>query len=267
MKRWLMIGVLALLPTFSFALSAKAFIVTDMDGTVILSSAADEPRSIASITKLVTVKRNEDLDPNKRITITREDARAGNMHKRGTPLRVGRSYTRAQLIELALVSSDNVAAIALGRMAEQEFVPLPELPENTQIVEASGLDPNNQSTARELAELARSMYNTPTALNSIKGSTEIGKRGSTNPLLGAPGWTFHLSKTGFIRASGGCLVTITQIRDRMMTVVILGSKDTRQRWRDLAELRTMLGDVGFYEPTWTKARTKRHHTKHRKPRT
>ena len=245
MIRAIIAGFILLFPIFSFALTAKAFIVTDMDGTVIMSSAPDEERAIASITKLVTVERSKYLDQNELITITKEDVKEGHMRK--TPLRAGKAYTRAQLIELALIPSDNVAAIALGRtasIAEIGYL----LPEHTIIVEASGLDPNNKSTARDLAEYARSLYNTPTAAVSVQEVTEVGKRGSTNPLLNKQGWVFYLSKTGFIRDSGGCLVVITMVGDKLMTIAILGSKDTHQRWNDLIEIRTMLGDAGFYEP-------------------
>jgi D-alanyl-D-alanine endopeptidase (penicillin-binding protein 7) len=248
MKKLLLAGLLLLTPLTTLALSAKSFIVTDMEGEVIMSSDADEPRPIASITKLVTAARNEGLDPFEYITITKQDMRDGASLRRNTPLKVGKKYTRQQLTELALISSDNVAAVALGRVANEVGEEI-DLPEHTTIVEASGLSPENKSTAREIADIARALYNSPTAIVSIQETTEVGKKYSTNPLLNKPGWKFYLSKTGFIRAAGGCLVVITEIGDRLLTIAILGSSDTSQRWRDLVEIRTMLGDDGFYTPT------------------
>lgn len=248
MKKLFIAGLLLLAPLMSFALSAKSFIVTDMDGEVIMSSDADEQRSIASITKLVTVARNEGLDPSELITITKQDMKDGAGLRRNTPLKVGKKYTRQQLTELALISSDNVAAVALGRAANDIGEEI-DLPEHTTIVEASGLNPENKSTAREIADIARAMFNTPIAIVSVQETTEVGKKYSTNPLLNKPGWKFYLSKTGFIRAAGGCLVVITEIGDRLMTIAILGSADTSQRWKDLAEIRTMLGDENFYKPS------------------
>lgn len=241
MKRAL-ITLCFLASTAHAAITAKSYIVTDMDGRVIAERQADDPRSIASITKLITAERNQALPPDEQIVILQSDLQEGRM--RSTPLKVGQAYTRSALIELALVSSDNVAAIALGRSAPEASVP------GIQIVEASGLNPQNRATARALAEYARHLYLTAgeLAATSVKRTTEISARHSTNPLLARPGWEFQLSKTGFINEAGGCLVVITKIRDEFMTVVILGSASVKQRWRDLIELRRELGDRNFAAP-------------------
>lgn len=230
------------------AQTANAFIVQDLSGEVLLQRNADDQRPIASITKLFTAKAAEKLDPNELITIEKSDIQQGRM--RSTPLKAGQSYTRQQLIELALVSSDNVAAIALGRAA-----PFSDTP-HAVLVEASGLDAANQSSARQLAAAARELYNTDLAAISTHTHATVGNRKSTNPLLTQSGWTFYLSKTGFINSSGGCLVVITQMAGRVVTVVILGASNTRQRWKDLAELRRQLGDTDFSEPVAAKKRRK-----------
>jgi D-alanyl-D-alanine endopeptidase (penicillin-binding protein 7) len=231
------------------AVSADAYIITDMEGKVLLEKNADEVRAIASISKLVVAQNSVALDPNELITISRSDIRDGKM--RSTPLRVGEAYTRKQLTELALVSSDNVAAVALGRT----------VPENRSahatIVEPSGLSPDNRSSARRVAELARSLYKTEVAEVSTRPATEVGGRRSTNPLLTKEGWSFYLSKTGFINSSGGCLVVITEIAQKPVTVVILGAKNTKQRWIDLVELRRQLGDRDFFVPVKVVVRKKR----------
>lgn len=247
MKKFLISLILCVPILVHAAITAKSYVVMDLDdGSIIAEQNADEKRPIASITKLITASRNTDLPPDDLITITAEDMRDGKM--RSTPLRVGHSYARSVLMELALVNSDNVAAIALGRTSPIAATIRP----NTTYVEASGLDPENQSTARELAELGRSLYNTSIASTSVHPSVVVeGRvRPSTNPLLRADGWEFYLSKTGFINASGGCLLVITKIKDKLAVVAILGSADTRQRWRDLAELRAELGDTGFQWPFW-----------------
>lgn len=241
-----LISLILCVPLVCAAVTAKSYVVMDIDGKVIAEQNADAQLPIASITKLITAERNSELPPDELITITAEDVRDGKM--RSTPLRVGHSYTRAVLMELALVNSDNVAAIALGRSSPIT----PTIGPNTTYVEASGLNPKNRSTARELAELGRSLYNTSIASTSVLPNVVVeGRvRPSTNPLLNANGWEFHLSKTGFINASGGCLLVITKIKDKLAVVAILGSADTRQRWRDLAELRAELGDSGFQWPFW-----------------
>jgi serine-type D-Ala-D-Ala endopeptidase (penicillin-binding protein 7) len=259
--RHLFAALLLCATTAHATVTAKSYIVTAMDGRVIAERQADDVRSIASITKLVTVERNQGLPADELITIIASDLRDGRM--RSTPLKIGQSYPRSALIELALVSSDNVAAIALGRTAPETAVP-----ENFRIVEASGLNPENKTTARSLAEYARHLYvsaNNLAATSVQPTTTGPALRRSTNPLLTKPGWEFHLSKTGFINNSGGCLVVVTRIGGELMTVVLLGSTSVKQRWRDLAELRQELGDSGFAKPT-EPAKSRHTKRKHRRSR-
>lgn len=246
MIRALLLTLTLLIPLTSNALSAESYIVMEQDGTVLLEKDADTMRSIASITKLFTVRNALPYQLEELIEILPEDMKLGKMKR--TPLKVGKKYTRGLLIELALVSSDNVAAMALGRADHETY----ELPPNTQIVEASGLDPLNQSTARDLANFARENIDTNLAKGSVQQTVTIDEnvakkkkpdhRNTTNSLLNRPGWSFHLSKTGYIKASGGCLVVVFEAGGRLLTAVILGSKDIPTRWRDLYELRKMLDE-------------------------
>lgn len=241
--------LLVLVAVNANALTAQSFIATDIQGNVLLEQNADDLRSIASITKLFVAEQAIKLDPNEQIVITKEDVKAGRM--RSTPLRVGTAYTRSQLTELALVPSDNVAAIALGRSTPPETL-------HATLVESSGLNSDNQSTARELASAARELYQTEIGVVSTRSTTEIGKRHSTNPFLTKAGWNFFLSKTGFINKSGGCLVVVLEIKSQIVTIAILGSSGTKQRWQDLIEIRRMLGDTDFYVPIKvTKVKRKR----------
>lgn len=245
--------VLSLVITSSFAVTARSYIVTEMDGTVLIEQNADEVRPIASITKLFTVRTALTDDLTELIEIRKSDMVLGRM--RSTPLKVGQSYPRSVLIELALISSDNVAAMALGRIDPM----VSPLPADTTIVEASGLDAQNRSSARSIAELARSLVASELAKTSVQPTVTIGKveKRSTNPLITKPGWVFHLSKTGFINASGGCLVVVFEAGGRLLTAVILGSRDVPARWRDLYELRRQFDVSEFSSPGVTKSRTRR----------
>jgi D-alanyl-D-alanine endopeptidase (penicillin-binding protein 7) len=220
-------------------ISASSYIVTTLDGEVLLEKNADAVRPIASITKLFVAEQAQLLDPLEQLTITEEDVREGRM--RFSPLKAGSQYTRAELIELALVSSDNIAAKALGRTT-------PPHSELAQLVEPSGLNPENKSSARNLAVVAAELYRSAIGEISVLPTTSFGKRRNTNPLLQRAGWRFFLSKTGFIRQAGGCLVAVVEMKNTPTVVVILGSRDTRQRWRDLATIRKELGDTGFFVP-------------------
>ena len=234
------LAAILLFVTFqAHALTAQAFIVTDMEGNVILSMNPDDRRSIASITKLFVAEQAVKLDPTELIEVIKSDLKNGRM--RSSPLKAGKSYTRLQLTELALVPSDNIASIALGRSA-------PPVTSFATLLESSGLNPANQSTARDLASAARELYLTDIGAISTRTNTEIGNRHSTNPLLNKDGWHFLLSKTGFINEAGGCLVVVLQVQDQLRTIVILGAKNTKERWQDLIEVRRMLGDSDFYVP-------------------
>lgn len=230
-------------PLLANALTAKSYIVMDEDGNVLTEHNATTRMPIASITKLFTAERNADLPGDELITILKEDMKLGRM--RSTVLKPGLAYKRSELMALALVNSDNVAAIALGRSSNMELTP----PPNTTLVEASGLDPQNMSTAMELAHVARSLVNTPLASYSVMPNVTIdGKlRRSTNPLIENETWHFLLSKTGFIDLAGGCVVVVMKVKERIMTIVVLGASSVRQRWCDLAELRAKF-DEGFTTP-------------------
>lgn len=240
MKKCLIIAALCFAGA-AYGMTAKSYIVMEMDGTVILEKNPDVLRSIASITKLITARKNLPLDMDEFIEISKEDVRLGRM--RSTPLIMGQLYTRRILMDLSLISSDNVAAIALGRSSDL----LPILEKDTVYVEASGLDSNNTSTARSLAKLAISLKDSDIATSSVQPTIDVdGKiKRSTNPMLMSRGWNFVLSKTGFISKSGGCLVVITEVMGRFVAISILGSTNTRQRWVDLSEIRTLLGDKDF----------------------
>lgn len=133
-----------------------------------------------------------------------------------------------------------VAAIALGRSAPPET-------SHANLVESSGLNAANQSTAREIAAAARELYYTDIGRISVRQKTEVGSRNSTNPFLKKDGWRFFLSKTGFINRSGGCLVVVMLVNEVPVTVALLGSA-SKQRWQDLIKIRRMLGDSDFYTP-------------------
>ena len=236
----LLLLLLFLLPLNVSAITAQSYIVVDIHGKVLLEKNADKVRPIASITKLFVAEQSVKLDQDEKIRVTTDDVKAGMM--KSTPIVAEKYYTRRQLTELALVSSDNVAALALSRSAPPHTV-------RAEIVEGSGLNEKNQSTAREIATATRELYMTEVGRVSVQTKTEIGKRNSTNPLLNKQGWVFMLSKTGFINRSGGCLTVMLKVKDELVTIAILGADGTKKRWDDLIEIRKSLGDSNFYVPT------------------
>jgi D-alanyl-D-alanine endopeptidase (penicillin-binding protein 7) len=99
-------------------LSAQSVLVFDQaSGQPLLAKNASLQTPIASITKLMTAMLVLDADQplDERITITSEDR--DTIRGTGSRLGIGASYTRGQLLHLALIASDNRAAHALARTA------------------------------------------------------------------------------------------------------------------------------------------------------
>lgn len=226
------------------AWSAPSFLVVDLDTKEVLhDSGPDAPRSIASITKLMTaivvLQSNLDLDSN--VLITKQDRVSA------TALIPGKSYSRRELLLLALVKSDNGAAHALARshpggidefIKEMNHTARTDIKmSNSRFVDSSGLNAGNKSTATDLVKLV--MYGQQFRFireASDMSSVTIGKRiyGTTNRMLKA-GWNIVVAKTGLTNAAGQCFVAIWEDRGHKMAMVILGSNN---RWSDSQILRT-----------------------------
>lgn len=238
-----LIAIMALTLGAVPAWSAPSFLVVDLDTKEVLhDSGPDAPRSIASITKLMTaiVVLKSDLDLDSNILITKNDRVSS------TALVVGKSYTRRQLLLLALVKSDNGAAHALARsypggvdnfVEEMNHTATQHIKmSKTRFVDSSGLDSGNKSTATDLIKLV--LYGQQFKFireASDMSSVTIGKRmyGTTNRMLKS-GWNIVIAKTGLTNAAGQCFVAIWEDRGHRLGMVILGSS---HRWVDSQNLR------------------------------
>lgn len=210
--------------TASPPITATSWLVADDSGHTIQNKNSQELRSIASISKLMTVMvvldAGQDLDE------------------------FIKPYTRRELIQLALVKSDNNAASLLckhypGGMysciqamnAKARYNDMP----NTKFIEPTGLSVFNVSTAEELVKLVLLAKEYPEiifASNMSRVKIKIKKQwlvfNNTNPIIGKR-HEFIVSKTGYIRASGGCIVMMLDTDVGRRIVVVLGSRDTRTR--------------------------------------
>jgi D-alanyl-D-alanine carboxypeptidase len=224
MKRLFLICIF-FLPTLVLAqkITATSWLVADGSGNIIESVNADQQRSVASITKLMTamviLDAGQDLD--EKIN----------------------GVTRNDLLQLMLVKSDNQAADTLcenyptgrsGCVSAMNWKAQTLGLHNTRYADPSGLNVMNVSTAQELVTLVIASSKYPeiiTASNTAHGKIKKKKHSisfnNTNPLVATK--EFIVSKTGYIRASGGCIVMMldTQIGQRI--VVVLNSKTTRTR--------------------------------------
>ena len=222
--------------------SLKAIVVNQNTGEVIYEKKADAKASIASLTKLMTamVVLDSGMDLNKKIILTKADI--DRVKRTTSRLPIGAKLSRYELLKAALISSDNRAAFALSRSypsGRKGFINAMNVKaiqlgmQNSQFRDPTGLDKRNISTANDLLKLVRAAYQyslirelTTTPSENIK----MGKKNNsinfnnTNPLVRKGGWNIGLSKTGFIRESGRCLVLQTVIDDEPIIIVLLNGQ-------------------------------------------
>ena len=212
-------------------LTAQAWLVADGSGKILDGNHTKDVRSIASITKLMTVMVVLDAQQNLDEIIS-------------TKL-YSKKLSRRDLISLAIIKSDNQAATLLCQnyttglygcvQAMNEKAKSLEM-YDTKYLEPTGLSIFNVSTAEDLVKLviAASKYqiiNDDSNKDSIKMAISKKKTAffhNTNSLVGH-GYEFIVSKTGWITKSGGCIVMMLTTEHGIRTVVLLGSKNTKTR--------------------------------------
>jgi D-alanyl-D-alanine endopeptidase (penicillin-binding protein 7) len=209
---------------FAVNITAHSWLETDDQGNLIEGYNITEVRSIASITKLMTVMAV--IDNNQ------------NMQEK-----IGK-YTREQHIQLALVKSDNNSAKVLcDNFPGGRFECIRYMNEKanylgmlrTKFVEPTGLSPMNISTALDLLRLVfeASHYSeitqaSRTAVLTIKTGKQSQSFNNTNPIVGKR-HSFIVSKTGTTNAAGGCIVMMLDTEVGRRIVIVLGSKNGKVR--------------------------------------
>ncbi|KAA9132605.1 peptidase S11 [Marinihelvus fidelis] len=220
--------------------SASAFIM-DGEGNLIYDKDADTVRPIASITKLMTamVILDSGLDMNGDVTVTKADR---DMIKlTGSRLGYGATLSRREMVLLAVMSSENRAAAALGRTypgGTEAFVEAMNAKaallgmSNSRFADPAGLKPENTSTARDLSRMITAAYDYPlireastTQRLEVQPWSNRGPLayGNTNRLLKNETWQIELSKTGYLNESGRCLVMRAIIEGEPVFIVLLNS--------------------------------------------
>jgi D-alanyl-D-alanine carboxypeptidase len=210
-------------------ITAHSWLVADTNGHVIEGFNTENVRSIASITKLITVMTVLD---------------AGQALNEVIKTKQYKNITRQTLIDLTMVKSDNTAATILCQqypggydecihMMNRKTQELDML--DTRVYDPTGLNHENVSTANDLLKLVQAASKYPTIVEaSSKDLVTLVKKNrriemhNTNYLVGH-GYDFIVTKTGFINKSGGCIVFMLNTMGGARTVVLLGSKNTRTR--------------------------------------
>jgi serine-type D-Ala-D-Ala endopeptidase (penicillin-binding protein 7) len=235
--------------------SSKALIVNQLTGEKLYSKGEDELAPIASLTKLMTamVVLDAQLPMDEVITINEEDIDTlKNTHSR---LRLGTELTRGELLQLAIMASENRAASALGRSypgglpaflnamhAKAAMLGMT----HTHFEDSTGLNSANVSTAADLVRMVQAAYEYPEIRNlsttpshqvSIFGSKTPINYVNTNILVRKSDWIIGLSKTGFINEAGRCLVMQAEIAGQPMIIVLLNSLGKSSRIGDANRIR------------------------------
>lgn len=235
-----------------------AALVVDSAGQVIYSKNPDEVLPIASITKLMTalVVLDAGLPLDETITITEDDK--DHLRNTRSRLQVGSQLTRRELLHVALMSSENRAAAALGRThpaGKAAFVQLMNAKarllgmRSTQFADSTGLDGNNLSTARDLVKLAHAASAHPLIrefTTTAESEVEPGTRRNpmlyrnTNRLVRGGNWDIQLSKTGYLNEAGRCLVMQAEVAGRPLVFVFLSGPGRLTPMGDANRIRVWL---------------------------
>jgi D-alanyl-D-alanine endopeptidase (penicillin-binding protein 7) len=236
--------------------SNVAYVIDQTSSEVLFEKNPAVALPIASITKLMTgllvVEAQQDL--NEVLTITEADV---DRHKfTSSRLPVGARMTRGNLLHIALMSSENRAAAALGRnypggiqaFVEAMNAKARELGMNdTHYVDSSGLSSQNVSSARDLAKLVKVAHEEPLLRQYttdpqyvVEASGRALQYHNTNYLVASPDWNIGLQKTGFINEAGRCLVMQAMIQGRNVIMVFLDSKGKQSRTADAGRMRRWL---------------------------
>lgn len=250
--------------------SSLALVLDAEKGETLYSKHPEKVTPIASITKLMTamvvLDAGSPLD--EMIAIERADVDTIRYSESRLPVRA--RLTRGDLLDVALMASDNRAASALAR-AHPGGTPACVVAMNrkarelgmlsTRFADPTGLSGKNVSTARDLALLVlaargypriREATTTP-SLPVRLSSGRVLQFHNSNRLVGRATWDISLSKTGYINEAGRCLVMEAKIAARDVVIVLLDSWGKYTRLGDASRIRTWMESlpsrVAAHEPS------------------
>ncbi len=234
-----------------------AIIYNPVTQQVLWESNAQNSRSIASITKVMTavVFLEHALDLTQPIKIERADVRAAST----TYLKANDVLTPNDLLNLLLIGSDNAAARALARISpfgsigfiEKMNAKAQELGlEHTHYADPSGLISSNVSSAYDMARLISFAAGDERIASIMRKSSEqivtsrrVVNVHSTNKLLLGGDIDVRGGKTGFIQKSGYCLATLLQVPNGdPVAVVVLGARSSAGRFLETKHLFNWLSE-------------------------
>jgi D-alanyl-D-alanine endopeptidase (penicillin-binding protein 7) len=236
--------------------SSVALVVDQRSGEVMYEKNPTAVLPIASITKLMTAMVVLDSHAPLQDTVEVTEADIDTERFSRSRLRPGSRLMRAEMLQLALMASENRAASALGRnhpgglatfVAAMNAKARSLGMDDSAFVEPTGLSSSNVSSARDLARMVRAAadypaireYSTANELTVDTGFRQVAFR-NTNRLIDSPSWDIGVSKTGYISEAGNCLVMQVRIEGRPVIMVLLDAIGRQSRFADAQRLRQWL---------------------------
>jgi D-alanyl-D-alanine endopeptidase (penicillin-binding protein 7) len=236
--------------------SSSVLVIDQKDSSVLYSRHADVAMPIASITKLMTalVVLDAKQPLNEPLQLTNADR---NLQKSDfSRLAVGTTLTRGDLMHLALMSSENRAAHALGNnypggmpamVAAMNAKATALGMTNSHFVDPTGLSSENVASAEDLAKLVIAASHNPTIREystdpsyAVKVRRRLVEFRNTDNLVKNPTWNIVVQKTGYITEAGKCLVMGAVIEGRSVIIVLLDSFGKYTRVADAKRIKTWM---------------------------
>ena len=239
------------------ALRSGAILILDpTTRKVLYQKNASVVMPIASVTKLMTALIVIDAGQNMEGMLAISNADVDRLKYSSSRLRIGTRLTRASMLHIALMSSENRAASALGRHypgGTARFVAAMNAKarmlgmSNTRFVEPTGLSSANVSTPEDLAKLVVAAqqqplirkYSTDRGYTIAQGRHRTAYRNS-NRLIASSGWQIGMQKTGYISEAGRCMVLHAVVKGRAVVMVFLDAHGKFSRARDANRVRSWL---------------------------
>jgi serine-type D-Ala-D-Ala endopeptidase (penicillin-binding protein 7) len=237
--------------------AAAAIVFNPVTGQVLWEEHAQDKRSIASITKVMTavvfLEDNPDLAES--VTVERSDVYAAST----TYLKANERITLENVLHLTLIASDNAAARILARVSHGGTASFVERMnekavelglESTTFTDPSGLNPANVSSAYDLSRLIsiaagdeRIAPIMRTANYTVSTNRRTINIHSTNQLVRGGDVEVMGGKTGFITKAGYCLATLLRLpQGNQVAVVVLGARSNPGRFWETRHLFNWLSD-------------------------
>ena len=233
--------------------ASKSAIIVDMDsGDVLWERAADERRSVASLTKMVSALAAKSLESDfaNKLCVTPEQW--PSMRGAISKFETGVCHEGWDYLGAALVKSDNRGAMGLAGLAgvgHADFLDAMHRVSreiglaDPDWADPTGLEDENMASARDMlkAVVAMSSFDDLSLVSSAPLWRIERKKGAqflytTNRTIG-DSWETHAAKTGYTSTAGYCFATVvTTVSGRRFGVAVLGAPRERARFSDARAL-------------------------------